>query len=652
MAQVYTDSTGNQVYDNNGQTFNAKTGAVVSGTAQPPSPFTAPNSTYGVTNSPVVTPNPSGNLQNTLTTPQTPITPAPATSNGTTSTTAAPGTGLDSNSFSNLLGSLNTGLQQNNAIVDQKNAVVNAMLGNTIDPATLAKLPPDIQSVIQSGDRSALMIQANILNNALQGKNDDTANAIKYLSSDYQNSITQAATNKQNALDTLFKVAQNFVDPTTGTIDTSKMQSALSSLYPGVDLSGVISQLQGLTPTSTYTSQLHYGNGTDSNSAVDIPSGTIASRTNNPLNIKYSTTTASLGGQDSGISAQDGGTFASFDTPASGLQAAVNLLQSSTYSNLTVDQAMKKWSNNGYGAEVSPTIDGSQKMSDLSSDQLNQLVSDMATRESGATVVNTQDPTISSWVDQIAAGNATLTNVPSALRSKVAVALDNTPATTYSPLAGSRFTTEATKIAKNFIDLPQYQLTANGLPYLQRIAAAEKTPGSISDQELLDSITKLSTAGNAISDAQVKLVTDGQSLSDWASVIGNKLGNGGVLSDNQRTQIQSLSNEIYANYAKGYQPVYDQVTSQLKAAGIPQPFWSIPDLNDLAVKGGLTPGGSDTSTPSTLPTDVQNTLKSNITFSSDGKTAYLPRSVWSTLGANMDAVLAEAKNDGYTLLIK
>lgn len=619
-------------------------------------PSTQPTSTaFGAVNTqPIVTPNPSGNLQNTLTTPQAPTTPsipAPTQPTTPTSTTAAPGTGLDSNSFSNLLGSLNTGLQQNNAIVDQKNAVVNAMLGNTIDPATLAKLPPDIQSVIQSGDRSALMIQANILNNALQGKNDNTANAIKYLSSDYQNSITQAATNKQNALDTLFKVAQNFVDPTTGTIDTSKMQSALSSLYPGVDLSGVISQLQGLTPTSTYTSQLHYGNGTDSNSAVDIPSGTIASRTNNPLNIKYSTTTASLGGQDSGISAQDGGTFASFDSPASGLQAAANLLQSSTYSNLTVDQAMKKWSNNGYGAEISPTIDGNQKMSALSSDQLNQLVSDMATRESGATVVNTQDPTIASWVKQVQQGIA-ITAVPSGIRSKVVVALNDSPTTTYSPLAASRFTNAATKIATNFIQLPQYQLTANGLPYLQRIEAAEQNPGSIADSDLLDSITKLNTAGNAISDAQVKLVTDGQSISDWANVLKNKLGNGGVLSDNQRTQIESLAKSIYANYAKGYQPVYDQVTSQLKAAGIPEPFWSIPDLNDLAEKGGLTPGGSDTSTPSTLPTDVQTKIAQNISFSPDGKTAYLPRSVWSTLGPNMDAVLTEAKNDGYTLLIQ
>lgn len=61
---------------------------------------------------------------------------------------------------------------------------------------------------------------------------------------------------------------------------------------------------------------------------------------------------------------------------------------------------------------------------------------------------------------------------------------------------------------------------------------------------------------------------------------------------------------------------------------------------------------SSTSAPSTLPQPVQDTITKNVTFSPDGKTAYLPRSVWSTLGSSMDAVLAEAKADGYTLLIQ
>lgn len=55
---------------------------------------------------------------------------------------------------------------------------------------------------------------------------------------------------------------------------------------------------------------------------------------------------------------------------------------------------------------------------------------------------------------------------------------------------------------------------------------------------------------------------------------------------------------------------------------------------------------------SSLPTDVQATVSQNVTFSPDKKTAYLPRSVWSTLGSNMDAILAEAKAEGFNLLIQ
>jgi hypothetical protein len=54
-----------------------------------------------------------------------------------------------------------------------------------------------------------------------------------------------------------------------------------------------------------------------------------------------------------------------------------------------------------------------------------------------------------------------------------------------------------------------------------------------------------------------------------------------VLSENQRKQVKEIANDIFKNYRKGYQPVYEQAASQLKAAGIPEPFWTIPDLNKL-----------------------------------------------------------------------
>jgi hypothetical protein len=192
------------------------------------------------------------------------------------------------------------------------------------------------------------------------------------------------------------------------------------------------------------------------------------------------------------------------------------------------------------------------------------------------------DAAIKSWVDNVKNGNATMSQVPASIRTKVSEGLDSQDGGSFSPLAVSRFTTGANKIVANFIQLPQYTLTANGLPYLQRIDAAMKTPGSISDQDLLDSLTKLNTAGNAISDAQVRLITDGQSFADMRNAFGNKFKNGGVLSDNQRQQIQTIAKAIFDNYKKGYQPVYDQATAQLKASGIPKQFWTIPDLNNLS----------------------------------------------------------------------
>lgn len=152
----------------------------------------------------------------------------------------------------------------------------------------------------------------------------------------------------------------------------------------------------------------------------------------------------------------------------------------------------------------------------------------------------------------------------------------------YSTIDISRYSRAANSIIKNFIALPQYNLTANGLPFLQRIQAADSVPGSVSDAELLDSIVKLNTGGGQVTEAQVKLITGGKSFSDALSVWKNKLGNGGVLSDSQRKQLTDLGSKVFDKYKAGYQPVYDQATKQLEAAGIPKAFWTIPDLNNLS----------------------------------------------------------------------
>lgn len=222
----------------------------------------------------------------------------------------------------------------------------------------------------------------------------------------------------------------------------------------------------------------------------------------------------------------------------------------------------------------------------------------------GAPGSGSADPYVQSWVTSVLNGNATMQQVPANLRNEVALSMANAPQAAYGPLAASRFSMASNRIVSNFIKLPQYELTANGLPYLQRIDAAMKTPGSVSDQDLLDSLTKLNTSGNAITDAQVKIITGGRSFSDFASVMANKFQTGGVLSQDQRQQIQTIAQAIFSNYSKGYQPVYDQAASQLQAAGIPKAFWTIPDLNNLSGYSQYTQTGDQLpglGAPSALP---------------------------------------------------
>jgi hypothetical protein len=202
------------------------------------------------------------------------------------------------------------------------------------------------------------------------------------------------------------------------------------------------------------------------------------------------------------------------------------------------------------------------------------------------------DPITQSWMKTVLAGNATMQQVPMAYRNGVTMALTSAPKAAYAPIAANRFSRASTAIISNYEKLPQYQLTANGLPYLQRIDAALQTPGSVSDQDLLDSLTKLNTAGNAVTDAQVKVITEGKSFADTVNVFANRFKNGGVLAPNQREQIHQIAQAIYANYQKGYQPVYDQVAKKLRDSGIPEPFWSLPDLNNLAASAGYPMQGS------------------------------------------------------------
>lgn len=296
---------------------------------------------------------------------------------------------------------------------------------------------------------------------------------------------------------------------------------------------------------------------------------------NNPGDVRYYD--GLPGATDSGIAKSDGGTWAKFNTPQDGTKAVSDIVQHAASRGSTFSDFVKSYTGTG-----SPTTTGSA-------------------------AGDAHQQAIDGWVKNITNGTATLTNVPIAARTAVSDALANTDSSTLPPIAQSRLATVSSKITAPFKDMPAYQLTSGGQLYLGRINAAMKTPGSVSDQDLLDSLTKLNTGGNAISDAQVKLITDGKSYSDWANTIGNKLNTGGVLSDAQRNQIQTLAQNIFKSYQNAYQPIYEQATQQLKDAGIPKDLWTIPDLNTLTT--GDTSVTSDTDTPSTVPENVSSYLQ-------------------------------------------
>lgn len=111
---------------------------------------------------------------------------------------------------------------------------------------------------------------------------------------------------------------------------------------------------------------------------------TLADRHNNPLNIKLGPATAKWvheGQAVIGEPGQDGGRFLKFTNAAVGFNAAQDLLSKPIYANSILDTAMRKWSNNGYGADVAPNLPPTTRIGDLSSDQKAQLIQAMAKRE-------------------------------------------------------------------------------------------------------------------------------------------------------------------------------------------------------------------------------------------------------------------------------
>jgi predicted nucleic acid-binding Zn ribbon protein len=195
------------------------------------------------------------------------------------------------------LNGMNDSFQLNNQLVDQKNAVLQAAMGNPVDPKVFAKLPQDIQNVIGGGNRDSMLLQAQVLNDNIVKKNASTAADIQFLTSGYENSVARMDAQKQQAFDNFVRLASTFVDSSTGKVDVARAQKAFQEWYPGVDMSGLFAQLQGQVPISEYNKQFSGG----------INMAALSSEGNNELGSALSAS----------IAKQEGGNYTSVN-PTSG----------------------------------------------------------------------------------------------------------------------------------------------------------------------------------------------------------------------------------------------------------------------------------------------------------------------------------------------
>jgi len=143
-------------------------------------------------------------------------------------------------------------------------------------------------------------------------------------------------------------------------------------------------KVQSMKNQPSITEQLNAANAGFEIEGGNIIKGTRAQRNNNPLNIKYGGATKKW--VEQGIAtieqkpAQDGGNFLVFKNVEDGLKAAQDLMfTSGVYKGLNVEQALRKWSGNGYGSNV--TSVPNKPIEQLTEEERQQLFKDMAKAE-------------------------------------------------------------------------------------------------------------------------------------------------------------------------------------------------------------------------------------------------------------------------------
>lgn len=308
--------------------------------------------------------------------------PAPATPAANPNPTDS--SGMNSDSFTGLLGSIGQKLKYNNELATSRQLLLKHLYDSPLTPDEISKLPKDIQDVVSTGNKDAMELQVRVLNDQLQGRANTLGQTVQALTTGY----TQSVTNTKNAVAQILAYAQSTgkpiadvakaLGPVFGTSISSDMMKSLESLGVAVKpLAGTpvgssdaifgpatstVSSALGVAPTTPLATVL------DQNGMDPIVDAIIANEgsspegvVNNPGNIKYDPNNPQTGQTDSGVKASDGGTFASYDTPQNGRAAIEYIVHnaadntSAAYgANPTLGSFMDMYTNTAPDRSVSP----------------------------------------------------------------------------------------------------------------------------------------------------------------------------------------------------------------------------------------------------------------------------------------------------------
>ncbi len=175
--------------------------------------------------------------------------------------------GLDPASFQSLIGNVEQKLKINNDLVTQRGYLMKHLYDSPLTPDELAKLPPDLQSVVSGGDKNNIELQLRLINDQIAGRAQTLSQSVKYLTDGYQTAVDSNEKLKTDATNTVLK----FVDAYG-----SQAKTALTSLY-GKDY---VDKLKGMginidsfasTPTLAETK----ANKTSTSSPTDTTDATL-----------------------------------------------------------------------------------------------------------------------------------------------------------------------------------------------------------------------------------------------------------------------------------------------------------------------------------------------------------------------------------------